>query len=123
MGEEAFLAYRREIIRRSQQKRRASQKVRSVDYAAAKQRRLAKKAVLVEKMGGSCRRCGWRPERPIELSGMDFHHKDPTTKQRDFGGQLARDLAALEAEAVKCELLCARCHRIVEAEIAQSLRT
>jgi hypothetical protein len=44
---------------------------------------------------------------------LDFHHTDPSNKKFGIGtGGKYRSFAALKAEAMKCELLCANCHRL-----------
>lgn len=87
---------RREQFRRSLQKRRRQ-----------------RKADLVEAYGGRCVDCGYStcPE------ALQFHHRDPSTKEfrlGHFNGSLAR----LIAEATKCDLVCANCHRVRHAREA-----
>ena len=72
-------------------------------------RRCRVKQLAVEHLGGKCERCGWAGD----LSGFDFHHKDPSEK--DFNPS-AVHLANMSWEKAKkeinkCELLCAICHR------------
>lgn len=71
-------------------------------------RRWRRKNVLIERLGGKCVRCGWG-EHPAAL---DFHHKDPATKEFNIAPSLGRAMEILEREVDKCELLCANCHRI-----------
>jgi hypothetical protein len=40
---------------------------------------------------------------------MDFHHTDPTTKERCVAD--CRTIAELEAEIARCIVVCANCHR------------
>jgi predicted HNH restriction endonuclease len=48
---------------------------------------------------------------------LQFHHRDPSTK--DFGlGHFSGSLARLIAEAAKCDLVCANCHRVRHAREA-----
>jgi predicted HNH restriction endonuclease len=51
---------------------------------------------------------------------MDLHHIDPGLKVANVS-RLARDgrVNAVVAELAKCEVLCANCHRVVEAEIRE----
>jgi hypothetical protein len=50
------------------------------------------------------------------VAALEFHHRDPRTKK--FGlGQFDGSLARLLAEAEKCDLLCANCHRLRHAAI------
>lgn len=73
-------------------------------------RRYRVKKLAVEYLGNKCERCGWQGD----LSGYDFHHKDPSKK--DFTPS-AVELAnkswdRVKTELDKCELLCALCHRL-----------
>lgn len=43
---------------------------------------------------------------------MDFDHRDETTKKFVIGPSLTRSITSLEAEIVKCDLVCANCHRL-----------
>lgn len=64
---------------------------------------------LVELLGGRCQRCNGQYPHAV----YDFHHRDPTEKKFSIG-QAITDLSWDEvvAEAKKCDLLCANCHRI-----------
>jgi hypothetical protein len=73
--------------------------------------RLALKRQLVDAAGGCCVHCGYKRS----LSALDFHHtgKDKEHEMADLlnGVHLSRALA----EAAKCVLLCANCHRELHA--------
>jgi hypothetical protein len=76
---------------------------------------LALKRTLAEHIGnaeGRCAKCAWLPVAEGEWAALDFHHKDPATKLFAIGGGHSRRLEVLKAEAEKCIILCARCHRI-----------
>jgi len=79
------------------------------------QRRQVVKRKLVDEAGGKCLICGYdRCQQALE-----FHHLDPSLKEFDLGRKgVTRSLARSRAEARKCILLCANCHREVEAGIA-----
>jgi len=79
------------------------------------QRRQVIKRKLVDEAGGKCLICGYdRCQQALE-----FHHLDPSLKEFDLGRTgVTRSLARSRAEAGKCVLLCANCHREVEAGIA-----
>jgi transposase len=79
------------------------------------QRRQVVKRKLVDEAGGKCLICGYaRCQQALE-----FHHLDPGSKEFDLGRKgVTRSLARSRAEARKCVLLCANCHREVEAGIA-----
>jgi hypothetical protein len=80
---------------------------------AVDQRRRKVKVMLVQRAGGKCMRCGY--DRCI--AALEFHHRDPSGKA--FALALKGETKSFErlcAEADKCDLLCANCHREVEAE-------
>lgn len=79
-------------------------------------RRKKIRQMLVKYKGGSCELCGY--EKCIDA--LDLHHKDATTK--DFGissSGLTRSWEKNKAEADKCVLLCANCHREIHAGYKQ----
>jgi hypothetical protein len=79
------------------------------------QRRRAIKRKLVEEAGGRCLICGYDRCQAV----LEFHHLDPSLKEFDLGRiGVTRSLERSRAEASKCVLLCANCHREVEAGIA-----
>lgn len=69
---------------------------------------------LLEEMGVSaCQRCGFEALAPDHLPAIDFHHRDHADKLFSLsGGSYQRSWEALLAEARKCDVLCANCHRI-----------
>ena len=80
-------------------------------------RRRRRKADLVAAYGGRCVDCGYStcPE------ALQFHHRDPATKS--FGvGHFNGSLARLVAEAEKCDLVCANCHRLRHVREAPASR-
>ncbi len=82
----------------------------SRDAAQARFRQRGKE--FVQSLKSPCVVCGWfdYPE------GVDFHHKDPATKEFGIGGRTQNtNLEALKAEIDKCVCLCANCHRGVHA--------
>jgi len=79
-------------------------------YRYQKKRRRAVKAQLVAAAAGRCIDCGYARS----LQALDFHHRNPAEKEfsiSGFGGAWVK----LTAEAQKCDLLCANCHRIRHA--------
>lgn len=75
-------------------------------YRSLKRRRLRRKGELVATAGGRCVDCGYFGC----LAALEFHHRDPATK--DFGvGNFGGSLQRLREETMKCDLLCANCHR------------
>lgn len=92
-------------------KDRASYLVRAV----AKRRRKVKE-FAVQYKGGKCIICGYSKY----AGALDLHHLDPKTKSFGIGDKgYTRSWEAVRNEADKCILVCANCHREVEAGITQ----
>jgi len=68
-----------------------------------KQRWKRKKRVLVDMLGGKCKKCGYS-----KLSGLTFHHNG--AKRENISDIRTRPLEALKEELKDAELLCANCH-------------
>lgn len=74
--------------------------------------RYSRKRKLMDMLGGKCMDCGLASEYE---SVYDFHHRDPSTKlfevanTNKFKNSLWSEVVS---EAMKCDLLCANCHRI-----------
>ena len=70
--------------------------------------RHARKQLVVDMLGGSCERCGYDKC----LDALQFHHRDPSTKEFELGKSKLRSysIEKIMAEAAKCSLLCANCH-------------
>jgi transposase len=84
--------------------------------AAVSKRRREVKRQLIKEAGGRCRICGFS----AHPAALQFHHRDPTTKEFHLGHQgQTRSIARMREEARKCVLLCANCHALVEAGVAK----
>lgn len=60
----------------------------------------------MELRGGRCEDCGYG----VTIAALEFHHRDSKTKE--FGvGNFNGSWERLVAEAAKCDLVCANCHR------------
>ena len=83
--------------------------------AVAKRRRKLK-LMVIEYKGGSCVVCGYN-----KFSGaFDLHHIDESKKEFGLSMQgLTRSWEKTKAEADKCVLLCANCHREIHGGIVQ----
>jgi hypothetical protein len=67
---------------------------------------------IYEYFGGKkCNRCGCVSEYPI----FEVHHIDPKQKEMSTSGNTSFE--AIKAELLKCELLCANCHKITHHEM------
>jgi hypothetical protein len=69
-----------------------------------------KKIRAVEYKGGKCQRCGY--DRCVYA--LQFHHRDPDTKEFSIASATKWTWAHLKEELDKCDLLCANCHAEVE---------
>lgn len=63
-------------------------------------------------LGSVCKKCSG----VFHPSVYEFHHRDPTTKDRDPSKMLQLSKEKLYAELDKCDLLCANCHRLTHHE-------
>jgi hypothetical protein len=83
--------------------------------AVAKRRRKIK-TLAIEYKGGKCQVCGY-----IKYpGGLDFHHLDPSEKEFGIGDKgYTRSWEKVKDELDKCILVCANCHREIEAGITQ----
>lgn len=52
-----------------------------------------------------CEKCGYSDN----VSSLDFHHRDPTTKRFEIGAR-SKLTESVKAELDKCSVLCANCH-------------
>lgn len=77
-------------------------------YEAQRQRFENIKKTYVIRAGGSCVICGYDKN----LGALSFHHKEPKLKlfKLDARSMANRSSEALEAEYLKCILMCANCH-------------
>ena len=77
--------------------------------AYMKKRRQRIKKTLVDEAGGKCIRCGYDKC----IAALEFHHRNPDEKEFRLTD---RAMDKLRAEASKCDLLCANCHRIAHSD-------
>lgn len=125
---EAYRAYYRKYLKEYRTRPGVAEKGRArarafyasrPDYNRARVERMsetrrARKAALVIAFGGRCSNCGFSGDP----SALDFDHIDPSTKSCNVTtllGRCASDERIL-AEASKCRLLCANCHRVVTSK-------
>lgn len=82
---------------------------------AVTKRRRRLKAMAIQYLGGKCQICGY-----LRYQGaLELHHIDPATKAFGFGDKgYTRAWKSVLAELDKCILVCANCHREVEAGLS-----
>jgi 5-methylcytosine-specific restriction endonuclease McrA len=96
-------------------KRKYADRKEELIRAVAKRRRKIK-TLAIEYKGGKCQVCGY-DKYP---GALDLHHMD--YKDKDFGiadKGYTRSWEKVKAELDKCVLVCANCHREIEAGITQ----
>ena len=85
-----------------------------IQAVATRRRKL--KLMLVEYKGGKCTLCGY--DRYV--GAFDLHHTDGSTKEFGLSMRgLTRSWEKTKAEADKCILVCANCHREIHGGITQ----
>jgi hypothetical protein len=67
----------------------------------------------VEYKGGKCERCGY--DKCVDA--LEFHHINPTQKDKNFGNIKIRKWETQKNELDKCICVCANCHREIHAEL------
>lgn len=73
----------------------------------------------VEYKGGKCERCGY--DKCVDA--LEFHHIDPTQKDKNFGNIKIRKWEDQIKELDKCICVCANCHREIHAELRLDIST
>lgn len=86
-----------------------SKKEQPNSYHSQTIRALKRKIEYIELLGGGCAHCGYNKN----ISALEFNHIDPTQKAlrldaRTLSNTNEKDLLD---EVMKCEILCANCHR------------
>ncbi len=91
-------------------KRHYSECIKCFNVRSTTQQR-KRKVQAVEYKGGRCKRCGYQGH----VAAFDFHHLDRKKKSFEIGLFKNRSFDRLKEELDKCILLCANCHREIEA--------
>lgn len=86
---------------------KASSYCKSCIVITNKERQRKTKEDAVNYKGGKCSKCGYNKC----LGALEFHHIDPSTKDKDYFSQRGGLTDTLKLELDKCVLLCANCHR------------
>ena len=78
---------------------------------------------IVDAMGAKCSECGYSSC----VDALELHHLEPSNKKFSFGGIRARPRSwkTIVEELKKCIMVCANCHREIEAgvRVAKNTRT
>lgn len=79
------------------------------DFKKQKERAFKRKLELIEMLGGKCSKCGYDKN----YSALDLHHLNPDEKEFPLNSRVLSNtnIEKILAEAKKCVLLCANCHR------------
>lgn len=104
---------RREVRNARDRARRAAN--REAILREDRARRDALKRRMIAFLGGACVRCRRTVDDFGHVAAFDFHHRDPREKSFMICRKYSYSWARLESELRKCELLCASCHRVIEA--------
>jgi hypothetical protein len=81
---------------------------RNQTYELQQERGKKRKLELIAQAGGSCTICGYKKN----YSALVFHHLDPKMKDMklDLRSLSNNSMKVIQAELVKCQLLCHNCH-------------
>lgn len=71
--------------------------------------------------GGKCQRCGLEANENNYVL-FDFHHLDPTQKEKGPNVIYRYSKETAKKELDKCIVLCANCHRMVHHELKQKVK-
>lgn len=82
---------------------------------ASRNARLALKERMIDHLGGACVRCKRTLGDFGHVAAFDFHHRSWQTKSFTLSRAHTRPWSEVEQELEKCDLICATCHRILEA--------
>jgi hypothetical protein len=80
-------------------------------YVKGRARKNKERAIVL--LGGKCSRCGYSKC----IGALEFHHTDPQDKLCDVRDLKFHGWSRFWAEAQKCVLFCANCHREEEEKI------
>lgn len=95
--------------------RRLNSRGRQPGYKYVKDNRKRNKERAVELLGGRCKLCGYNKT----VNALEFHHVDRTKKSFTVSANMNKAWSKIVAELQNCVLLCANCHREVEAGLAR----
>jgi hypothetical protein len=76
-------------------------------YEIQRARWIQRKKDAVIYLGGKCSKCGYDKN----FSALDFHHRDSTKKEFDWGRLRLMAKTTVKKELDKCDILCSNCHQ------------
>lgn len=85
---------------------------KSKKLANSRRARAANMKRAVDLLGGECQICKLRT---TDYEVYDFHHKNPLEKEEMISNLARLSWERMEAEVLKCMLLCCICHRRLHA--------
>lgn len=98
--------YTKDITKPTKYDSSLTRKQKIVIAVTAKRKKL--KIQAIEYKGGCCELCGYNKF----VGALDFHHKDPKTKEFSISSKgYTRSWGKVKEELDKCVLLCSNCHR------------
>lgn len=68
-----------------------------------------RKKELIDMFGGKCHEC----KNKYHYSVFEFHHLDPTIKDKKIGRLVGKTIEKLKDELKSCIMVCANCHRLL----------
>lgn len=91
--------------------RAANYRKANKDYIREKQKqdKRNRKLKAIQYLGGKCFKCDGQFHPAI----YEFHHTDPSTKEKDPSKLLDHSWKRVTEELNKCILVCANCHRLI----------
>ena len=87
-----------------------------MSYQDVKNSRERLKERIVYVMGGKCQCCGYNKCQ----SALELHHINPQEKEFTVSANTNRSWQSIVQEIKKCTLVCANCHREIEADLIES---
>ena len=87
-----------------------------MSYQDVKNSRERLKERIVYVMGGKCQCCGYNKCQ----SALELHHINPQEKEFTVSANTNRSWQSIVQEIKKCTLVCANCHREIEAGLIKS---
>jgi hypothetical protein len=90
----------------SQKCKGANANNRHQSYAKQKERAKKRKIMLIEKLGGKCKYCGYAKN----YASLAFHHVDGKDFSLDARRLSNSTINSILKEANRCELVCHNCH-------------